>query len=198
MKFGKVEFTELENIDFHFPEDFSKNQEVLGKQKVLKPNVYVGCPIWVNKNWIGKIYPHNAKEKDFLKYYAQQFDTIELNSTHYHLPDTTSIERWRQKVGKNFRFCPKILQTISHHQLLARNYKELTEKFCQIITSFEQQLGICFLQLPPYFDADKVEFLEEFLTQFPKEIPLAVEFRHATWFDNQQKALKNLLEVLQK
>lgn len=198
MEFGKVKSTELEKINFSFPEDEPQNKEVLGGKKSINPQVYVGCPIWVNKNWLGKIYPNHAKEKDFLKYYAKQFNTIELNSTHYHLPDSLGIERWRQKVNPSFRFCPKVLQEISHYQLVDRNYEKLTKTFCETIALFEEQLGICFLQLPPYFGTDKVDILEEFVSKFPPQIPLAIEFRHLTWFLNQAEIFKNSLEVLRK
>lgn len=198
MEFGKVKITQLENIDFQFPDDLPINRQILGEEKAEKVNVYIGCPIWVNKNWLGKIYPPKTKEKDFLKYYAQQFNTIELNSTHYHLPDSLGIERWKQKVKPEFRFCPKVLQEISHYQLVDKNYEKLTEEFCEQISLFGEQLGICFLQLPPYFGTDKSEILQEFLSKFSKNIPLAIEFRHPTWFLQNQEPLKNIIKTLQE
>jgi uncharacterized protein YecE (DUF72 family) len=148
---------------------------------VESPGVYVGCPIWANREWIGKIYPPGTREKDYLRLYTRQFNTIELNTTHYRIPDAQTVERWKHAASPGFTFCPKIPQIISHERQL-QSVEALTEEFCLSMAGLGDHLGISFLQLPPYFGPKNWRSLENFLSYFPSAIPLAVEFRHPDWF----------------
>jgi uncharacterized protein YecE (DUF72 family) len=181
MDFGK--HSDITKVNFALPPDHIatlKNLQKLHKEAV-KLQVFVGCPVWSCEEWVGRWYPPKTQAKDFLKYYAQQFNTIELNTTHYRVPDFSTIAKWRESTPITFRFCPKILQTISHAQLL-QNVDELTNAFCESVWELGSRLGICFLQLPPYFSPEKLHILENFVKNFPKQIPLSVEFRHEAWF----------------
>ena len=91
------------------------------------------------------------------------------------------VIRWKDRVGSNFKFCPKVSQAISHSGDLQGPGTMFTE-FTDSIRHFEENLGTTFLQLPPRFGPDKMRVLEAFLYRFPDEIPLAVEFRHPEWF----------------
>ena len=75
MDFGKIEEKDLKTIDFKLPPDPSENIEVFKKGKG-KTKFYIGCAKWGRKDWIGKLYPKGTKEKDFLHYYATQFNSI--------------------------------------------------------------------------------------------------------------------------
>ena len=196
MKFGKIKATELASIDFTFPADQAVNQEILGGTARQHVQVYVGCPIWGNKQWLGRIYPVQAKEKDFLKYYSQQFNTIELNSTHYHIPAPNTVARWKETVPTHFQFCPKIPQEISHQQLLEGKAQKLSYIFCENLRALEENLGMAFMQLPPYFEPKHQAYLSRFLDEFPEEMPLAIEFRHPSWFTQEQKALEGIQKQL--
>ncbi|EIJ43648.1 hypothetical protein BegalDRAFT_2813 [Beggiatoa alba B18LD] len=180
MDFGKVK--NLHNIQFKLPPTPLFTQTQLQQAQVTNTTIYVGCPVWAHKAWVGTLYPAYAKEKDFLSYYAQQFNTIELNSTHYHIPDSATTQRWKQSVPTHFRFCPKLPQEISHRQLLTGETQALTQTFCQAMLELKPVLGMCFLQLPPTFSPTQFPLLLNFLDTFPADIPLAVEFRHPAWF----------------
>jgi len=182
MDFGKISSEAFDQIDFTLPEDHPFNQKVFSGKRVPSPGVYVGCPIWANREWIGKIYPTGTREKDYLRLYTRQFNTIELNTTHYRIPDSETIERWKQASSPGFTFCPKIPQIISHERQL-QSVEALTEEFCLSMAGLGNHLGISFLQLPPYFGPRSWPSLESFLSHFPSAIPLAVEFRHPDWFE---------------
>jgi len=184
MEFGKVTQESLEEIDFKMPQVPVKTLEIIqkNKDKQVKIKTWVGCPVWANKDWVGNFYPLKTKAKDFLKNYTKQFNTIELNVTHYKIPDNKTIERWKNEANKGFVYCPKVFQEISHQAIAQRNFKELTLYFAEQILKLEEFLGISFLQLPPYFSPEYYNHLEEFLAFFPREIPLSVEFRHPAWF----------------
>lgn len=181
MDFGKL--SDISQVDFSLPAESEANKRILPQKPANKPEIYVGCPIWSQKEWIGKIYPPNAQSKDFLRYYAEQFNAIELNTTHYRIPDKETIELWKKQVGDDFRFSPKFPQPISHEKMLL-NAQNLVNEFCEAIRGLGENLGMSFLQLPPYFETKHINNLNYFLEYFPKDISLAIEFRHASWFKN--------------
>lgn len=195
MDFGKLQ--DISQVDFTLPPDHPDTLPLLKQfEGKGKAQVYVGLPVWVNKSWIGNIYPATMREKDSLLWYSKQFNTIELNSTHYHIPGPDTIERWKHSVPKDFKFCPKFPQLISHESQL-RSTQDLTASFCESIAGLEEKLGDSFLQLPPYFGPEQLSDLEDFVKFIPETVPLIVELRHPDWFVNNVASLE-LFEVLEK
>ncbi len=185
MDFGKLQ--DISKVDFSLPPSPTETKACLARftnHKQLK--VYVGCTGWSMKEWVGTVYPPKTKANDFLKAYGQQFNTIELNTTHYRVPDLATVARWKSETPVDFRFCPKMPQILSHSRDLGVLHPQLYA-FCECIMALGERNGACFLQLPPYFDLEKWPVLQRFLEAWPKEIPLAVEFRHASWFANQEE-----------
>lgn len=190
MDFGKLSKHDVERVDFTLKPDNEFNEKVFSfisplsiiEQAGLK--LSVGCPVWSNKDWLGKIYPQNAKTQDFLKLYAKQFNTIELNVTHYQIPSDATINHWLDEVPPNFTFCTKFPQVISHDKLL-QNAEELTYEFCTQIMKLGHNLGLPFLQLAPYFTPRQFKILEKYLELLPNKLKIAVEFRHEDWFKNE-------------
>ncbi|MCC7466240.1 MAG: DUF72 domain-containing protein, partial [Saprospiraceae bacterium] len=174
MDFGKL--PNVDKVDFSLPPEPEINQAVLASSAgvSLPRGIYVGPTGYNMKQWVGKWYPFGAREKDFLKYYSQQFNTIEFNTTHYKMPDAGAIERWISESPADFKYCPKIPQSISHARNLGLTSREPTE-FCQIITTLGDRLGYCFMQLPPHFGPRDLPVLDRFLSQMAHQIPLAVE-----------------------
>ena len=180
MEFGKAPNVDL--VNFALPPGQAFNARVWSHvTPISKPDVYIGGPIWANKQYVGKIYPSSAKERDFLHHYTRQFNTIELNLTHYQIPTPAMIDRWRAEATQNFMYCPKFPQIISHERMLV-GAAGPTEEFVDAIMSLEEHLGISFLQLPPNFTPDKWPVLEAYLKHLPDELAVAVEFRHPDWF----------------
>jgi uncharacterized protein YecE (DUF72 family) len=195
MDFGRL--SDLSQVNFLLPADAPHNALLLNSKSSFHPlAVWLGCPVWGEKNWVGMIYPPNAKDKDFLRHYGTQFNSIELNSTYYRIPASQTVQHWAAAVPDKFRFCPKIPQEISHtRQLLA--CEALTDAFCLAVSEFGTKLGTAFLQLPPHFGPSRFQLLREYLENFPREIPLAVEFREENWFKgNAFHEVCDLLESL--
>src|SRR5690606_17205452 len=140
--------------------------------------VFVGCAKW-NKTDLKGFYPRGTKDE--LSYYSNQFNSIELNATFYRSPNRQQVATWAAKTPENFKFFPKIPQTVSHFNRL-QNIKQQTEEFCDAIGQFEEKLGMTFLQMPDNFHPKYFDRVVSFVESFPKEIPLAVEMRHADWF----------------
>ena len=180
MEFGKT--NNLDTINFSLPPGAPFNARVWADvESTGRPNVFIGGPVWANKDYVGKLYPSNAKERDFLHYYTRQFNTIELNLTHYQIPTASMIERWKVEASPGFTYCPKFPQSISHERQLVAA-EGLTEEFVNAVLALEEYLGMTFLQLPPTFGPDKWPVLQAYLRSLPDELDVAVEFRHPDWF----------------
>lgn len=186
MEFGKLK--DISKVDFTLPPDPVGGQPYFldgNSGEKTTPTFYIGCTGWSMPEWVGSIYPTGAKSKDFLKYYGRQFNTIELNTTHYRIPTLETVEKWKADTPEDFRFCPKVPQTISHSRDLGLNSPQLLQ-FYESIQALEEKLGCCFLQVPPYFGPDRLPLLTRFLEQLPTHIPMAVELRHEDWFADEQ------------
>lgn len=180
MEFGKL--PDISLVDFSLPQDAPANASVL--RKAAPANAwpwYTGATGWSMKEWVGSFYPKGTSSKDYLKAYGEQFNTIELNTTHYRIPDEETIQRWKVQTPPDFRFCPKIPQTISHSRDLGTASSQIAF-FAGVIAGLEERLGPSFLQLPPHFSPQHLPLLKRFLEHWPRELPLAVEFRHSAWF----------------
>jgi uncharacterized protein YecE (DUF72 family) len=198
MKFGKVPESELEAIDFSLPAEPVGNKKILGGNPPSKPAIYVGCPQWGLPGWIGKIYPPKAKEKEFLANYVQHFNCIELNATHYKIYDAATITKWAEKAGdKDFLFCPKMYQGITHQGSL-KGKDTLTNEFVNSIQVFAAHLGPVFIQLSDSFGPSRAAELFTFLQALPTTVSYFLEVRHPDWFSNTpvRKELFNNLYLL--
>lgn len=184
MQFGRVPPAQLSKINFDLPEDPVETGNILSMHAKKKPDVisvYTGCAKWGRKDWIGKIYPKGTKEGDFLHHYALRFNTIELNGMFYQIYGKETILKWKNKVGKDFLFCPKFYSGITHIRRL-KNAEKLTDIFLESVYSFGKNLGPCFLQLSDNFTPKDFVVLERYLGFLPKDLEVFVEVRHPDWF----------------
>jgi uncharacterized protein YecE (DUF72 family) len=154
--------------------------------------LYIGCPIWSFKGWVGNFYPEDTKSKEFLREYARRVTTIEGNTTFYAVPAQATIENWVAETPPTFRFCPKVPKAISHEGTLIDNIPR-AEQFIEVMRGLGTRLGPMFLQLPPRFTPQQIGELQAFLSVWPRDIRLAVEVRHLDWFDVPYDEELNLL-----
>lgn len=191
MEFGKL--SSVDEVDFRLPESPARNQEILQKSSGGELKIYLGGAKWGRKDWVGKLYPIGTKPADYLAHYNNHFNSIELNATHYNMFGNDLVSKWAGMVDKQFKFCPKIHQLISHRYRL-KNALSKTEEFLDIMAHFGDKLGTIFLQMHANFRSSKFEDLRDYLESFPKGFKLAVELRHNEWFD---APLFDLLERLE-
>ncbi|GHE34733.1 DUF72 domain-containing protein [Sphingobacterium griseoflavum] len=195
MKFGQVE--NPEEIDFTLPATATETISLLNKNRKQEPfEAYVGCAKW-NKADLKGFYPRGTKDE--LVYYAQQFNSIELNATFYNSPSKEQVITWREKTDEGFKFFPKIPQSVSHFGRLL-NTDEKVAAFVDATVNFEDRLGMAFLQMHDNYKPKDFDRLQAFLEGFPKGYPLAVEVRNGEWFtdDAIQQKLVALLEKTDK
>jgi len=186
MEFGKL--PDVEAIDFSLPADNPANQLLWQRLSAEQPHtsraagqLYVGCTQWGRADWVGKLYPKGTKQKDFLAYYVKQLNCIELNTLFYSLQPRPVIERWAALAAEDFRFCPKLSESISH-KLQLKNAEQETQAFIDLLSAFGQKLGTSFLQLPESFGPDRQDTLTDYLQQLPSDFQVCLELRHGGWF----------------
>lgn len=156
--------------------------------------LYIGCPMWGYKEWVGGFFPPRTAARDFLRLYSRRFHTVEGNTTFYALPSSETVRHWAMETPETFHFCPKISRTISHATRLDETKSE-TLFFVERMRGLRTRLGPIFLQLPPTFTPDQLAQLQAFLTFWPSDVRLAIEVRHPGFFaEPQTTALNTLLE----
>jgi uncharacterized protein YecE (DUF72 family) len=182
MEFGRVQGHELNSIDFSLPPEPALNKTILSGKPVKNPKIYLGCAKWGRTEWVGKIYPPKTKEKDFLQHYVQHYNSIELNATHYKVYGEGGIKKWTEKAaGKDFMFCPKMYQGVTHRGSL-KGKQFITNEFFRGIVAFEKNLGPIFVQLSDAFSPKRKEELFDFLKSLPTGLQFFLEVRHPDWF----------------
>lgn len=198
MEFGKL--SDVENVSWDLPPHDPLTQKYL--HGFLEPTgvpnktkFYIGAPAWGRKEWVGRVYPPHTAAARFLFHYSRNFNCIELNSTHYGIPSHDTVKKWVDMVPADFLFCPKVPQLISHHPGGLMDARTIGT-WLSCLKGFGDNLGPCFLQLPPHFSyADKKE-LFQFLKLWPLDVELCMELRHASWFADVH-VLPPLVEYLQ-
>lgn len=182
MEFGRVPESELNTIDFSLIAEPAQNKKILKGRPVKNPKVYLGCAKWGRTEWVGKIYPPKTKEKDFLEHYVQHYNSIELNATHYKVYGATGIGKWATKAaGKDFMFCPKMYQGVTHRGSL-KGKDFITTEFLRGIVAFEKHLGPVFVQVSDAFGVKRKDELFDFLRSLPTDMQFFLEVRHPDWF----------------
>ena len=180
MKFGQVE--DPSKVDFALPKDHIRTQEILKQNKKGLENISIGCAKW-NKTDLKGFYPKGTKDE--LGYYSTQFNSIELNATFYGMPSAEQVLTWKEKTPADFKFFPKITNTVSHFRRLL-NIDDVVTQFATAVLNFDEKLGMVFLQLHDNFKPKDYERLEQFVNKWPKEVPLAIELRNTEWFTDEE------------
>lgn len=191
MKFGSVD--NPETIDFTLPPDHPDTKRILNTFLDDNiPEMYVGCAKW-NKADLKGFYPRGTKDE--LTYYSSQFNSIELNATFYRIFSAEQFATWHDKTPQGFKFFPKLNQEISHWKRL-QGTKEVVENYLYNASNLKEKLGTVFLQMHTNFSPKDFNRVVAFVQDWPKEIPLAIEFRHTDWYNDASVAteLYNLLE----
>ncbi len=195
MEFGRVAEDELNSIDFSLPAEPAGNKKILKGKPVKNAKVYLGCAKWGRTEWVGKIYPPKTKEKDFLQHYVNHYNSIELNATHYKIYGEAGIQKWADKAsGKDFKFCPKMYQGVTHRGSL-KGKEFITNEFFRGVTAFGEHLGPIFVQVSDSFSPKRKEELFTFLGSLPTDLQFFLEVRHPDWFAK-EKEREDMFEFL--
>jgi uncharacterized protein YecE (DUF72 family) len=151
--------------------------------------IRIGTSGWSYDHWIGRFYPEKLPKDQWLKYYAQSFDTVEINSTFYHLPKAQTMVNWHDRVPAHFLFAVKASRYITHVKKLT-DPQEPLQRFFELADILKRRLGPVLYQLPPSLHKDLAR-LEAFLACLPPRRRAIVEFRHSSWYEEDTFDLLN-------
>ncbi|MCW4047234.1 MAG: DUF72 domain-containing protein [Candidatus Bathyarchaeota archaeon] len=139
--------------------------------------LHVGTMGWSYDFWKGNFYPEDLSSKEYLAYYASQFDTVEVDSTFYRIPRKQSVVDWREQTPENFLFSLKFPQVITHVKMLRDCQREVAV-FLERVGLLEKKLCALLLQFPYTFGIEQVPLLHDFLRNLPKKHRYVVEVRN--------------------
>lgn len=154
---------------------------------------FIGTSGWLYQDWDKRFYPEELPDVEKLPYFAEYFKTVEINSTFYHLPLEKSVRHWRDATPKGFLFSVKMSQYVTHSKRLMPDNVTASaiRLFYGRIRLLGPKLGVVLIQLPPGMgvDLERLQFLVEITKQceqtYDIALPLAIEFRHASWFTSE-------------
>ncbi len=186
MKFGQVE--QLDSIDFDFNSISLESKNILKSFEIQPLQFYFGGPGWSDKQYKGILYPEKTPQKFFLKEYAKQFNSIEVNATRYKTPKYNVLDNWINQVNEGFKFSMKIPQIVTHRKDINHvDAKYKLEEFIAAVAHLDDFSGISFAVMANYFRASQFKELEKFISFWPTDAKLAIEFRDPSWFEHNIK-----------
>jgi uncharacterized protein YecE (DUF72 family) len=150
----------------------------------------IGTSGWNYTSWKINFYPKDCPQSQWLEYYSQYFDTVELNATFYRFFKADIYQRWYNRTPEGFKYVVKVPGYITHRKQLLDATNQI-QTFCKNVKVLKEKLALILLQLSPRtpYDLDR---LEEKLIDFGNETKrLVIEFRNEKWLtDDTVKLLK--------
>lgn len=145
--------------------------------------IRIGCSGWNYDHWRnGVFYPPRLPARSWLAYYAEHFDTVEVNATFYRLPRASTVAHWLEVTPDDFAIAFKASRYLTHVKRLVElpgHVDLLLDRMAPLVDS--PKLGPMLWQLPPTFVRDDERFASA-LEQLPPGLRHAIEFRHESWF----------------
>lgn len=141
---------------------------------------YSGTSGFSYKEWHGDFYPADLKPAERLSFYSKHLNAVEINNTFYRMPKRDVLEGWAAETPSTFRFVIKASRRITHQKRLL-NAGEPMHFLLKNTAVLEDKLGAILFQLPPNMQCN-ADRLKQFLALCSRNTPIAMEFRHQSWF----------------
>jgi uncharacterized protein YecE (DUF72 family) len=151
--------------------------------------LHIGTSGFQYDDWVGTYYPEDLDKKDWLAFYAKEFDALEINYTYYRMPNASTLERMAKKVPRGFLFTVKATQEMTHTR---ERDPKVFEKFTDALKPLVEtnKFGVILAQFPSSFHAtdEAREYLRWFREQL-RDWPVVVEIRSKDWLSEETCAL---------
>lgn len=157
----------------------------LDRPGAFDPCLLVGACAWNHPSFQRHFYPPGLARARWLTYYAQYCNAIEVDSTFYRSPAVSTVEKWTAQTPGYFRFAVKAPKALTHEARL-----DLRDTFAHgewhrlldACAAFDGKLSCILLQLAPSLTVAGFDNLRRVLDTVPGGMPVAVEFRHPSWY----------------
>jgi uncharacterized protein YecE (DUF72 family) len=149
--------------------------------------IRIGCSGWNYKHWRERFYPKGLPVSRWFAFYAETFDTVEINNSFYMLPKAETFDKWREQAPPEFRYAVKANRFLTQ----AKKLKDCEEPLGRMMPLFRRlggTLGPVLYQLPPRLKIN-LERLESFLQLVPRDVVNVFEFRETSWYVPETLAL---------
>ena len=146
-------------------------------------SIWVGTSGYNYPEWRGSFYPDKFPTTKMLPYYAERFQTVEINYTFYRTPNEKILSGWSRETPDRFKLTLKAPKRITHDARL-KDCEERLRYFLTTAATLGPKLGALLFQLPPYLKRDLAVF-DAFLAAFPPGVCAAFEFRHQSWLNDE-------------
>jgi uncharacterized protein YecE (DUF72 family) len=149
-----------------------------------KSKIYIGTSGWNYNHWVNEFYPGDLPKKNWLQFYIEKgFKTVELNNSFYHLPSSSTFDKWRKSVPKDFIFAVKASRYITHMKKLKDPDKPV-KRFLESSRDLKKKLGPVLFQFPPAWKFNSERF-KKFIKKLPSKYKYTFEFRNDTWWNDE-------------
>ena len=112
--------------------------------------LWIGTSGYQYDHWRSRFYPEDLPKKRWFEHYARRFDSVEINSSFYRLPEIQTFETWRQQAPTGFLYALKFSRYGTHIKRL-REPEETIGRFVERARHLRDHLGPVLVQLPPRF-----------------------------------------------
>ncbi len=151
----------------------------------------IGTSGYTYKDWRGIFYPKGVPQSKWLSFYAQHYNTVEINATFYRPFPRHVYEKWYASTPEDFCFTLKGPKLITHQKRL-HDVEEDLDSFVQAAQGLKEKLGVMLWQFSPGTQADDLrDLLKAFLPRLPDSVQQVFEFRHKSWFTEETYDLLN-------
>src|SRR3954447_25576218 len=168
--------------------------------------IVIGTSSWADPGFVEEWYPEDLPGNERLRWYAERFDAVEVNSTFYAVPSARTVERWAEETPGRFTFDVKLHRLLSRHSadlkslppkcrehattnargrvdLTPRLELALADEIAESVAPLGDKLATFLLQLSPAFEPRKNELdeLAPLVARLGATAPVAIELRNRFW-----------------
>jgi len=153
----------------------------------VSASIRIGCSGWQYRDWRGRFYQRDLPANRWLEFYAERFDTVELNASFYRLQPAATYRAWKRRLPPKFVMAVKASRYLTHTQRL-RDPSEPLARLWRRVDELGPHLGPVLYQLPPRWSFN-AERLATFLDAVPAGRSQAIEFRDRSWDQAEARVL---------
>ena len=143
---------------------------------------YIGCSGYYYREWKGQFYPVDLPSTKWLRFYAEHFNTIEINATFYRMPTLKSLGKWYTETPADFAFTVKAPRLFTHYRRMSGIIEEQTQFYDTVFTALQDKLRCVLYQFPKTVKYSE-PMLETIMSLSNTPVLHAIEFRDASWWN---------------